>query len=519
MPQDLLQIGLEHHRNGRLLQADSSYRAALQENPADVEAMHWLGVLLTQAGQWKEAIHWLEQASAIRPADAAIQHNLGQAFLSSAQYDQAVSAFETAAFLSAMRAETRFSLGLALLGRRAEDDAPEAVIAFEQAHALGLDTPEVHRQLGAAFLATNAVDEAISSLNTAIKKHEDAPSRYLLAMAYQRKGDTREVRKSLLKALEINDQFARGWAALAGLEQQSGNFAQAAAFYRRALVINPNDPAVHQAFAHVLAEMGHRDEATAALKQAVRASRVPADSETGDIAALERRIKLDSLGSELHYTLATITNLTPPAQIPAALLTDLFDRYAADFDDHLRGKLKYTLPEKITDAIAAVRSPDIVDVLDLGCGTGLCGPLLRPWARLLSGVDISPGMIEMAKARKIYDTLEVSDLVEAMRKAKRAYDLLVAADVLLYIGDLSGVFEAAAACLRPGGIFAYSVEAGGGDRYHLQAKSKRFAHSIAYLQKIAAMYGFVQESFESVTARLDAEKPVPAYLAVVRLAP
>ena len=104
-----------------------------------------------------------------------------------------------------------------------------------------------------------------------------------------------------------------------------------------------------------------------------------------------------------------------------------------------------------------------------------------------------------------------------MRRAEKAFDLLVAADVLLYVGDLSPVFEAAAKCLRPEGLFAYSVEAGSGDRYYLQTKSKRFAHSEPYLKKLAAMYGFTEESFEPVTARFDAGKPVPAYLVVLRL--
>jgi predicted TPR repeat methyltransferase len=195
----------------------------------------------------------------------------------------------------------------------------------------------------------------------------------------------------------------------------------------------------------------------------------------------------------------------------------LFDRYADTFDEHLREQLQYTLPEKITDAIAAVRPSQPIDILDLGCGTGLCGPLLRPWARHLCGIDLSPAMIEQARARGVYDALEACDLVVALRRAERSFDLLVAADVLLYVGDLSPVFEAAAKCLRPGGLFAYSVESGAGDRYYLQEKSKRFAHSRPYLQKLAAMYGFVEESFESVTARLDAGQPVPAYLAVVRL--
>ena len=73
MPQDLLQIGLEHHRNGRLTQAETAYRALLKDDPANAMGMHWLGVLCSQAGQWEDAMHWLEQAAALRPTDAAFQ--------------------------------------------------------------------------------------------------------------------------------------------------------------------------------------------------------------------------------------------------------------------------------------------------------------------------------------------------------------------------------------------------------------------------------------------------------------
>ena len=256
--------------------------------------------------------------------------------------------------------------------------------------------------------------------------------------------------------------------------------------------------------------MGQRRPSVGKSREA-RLQSPPLRQQLGAIAS-----KLDSLGSELHYTLATVANLSPPAQIPAVLLTELFDRYASTFDEHLRNTLQYTLPEKITDAVAALRPNLPMDILDLGCGTGLCGPLLKPWARWLAGIDLSPAMIEQAKAREVYDRLEVCDLVDALRKADRSFDLLIAADVLLYLGDLSGVFDAATRALRPGGLFAYSVESGAGDRYYLQAKSKRFAHSEPYLKKLAAMHGFHEESFESVTARLDAERPVPAYLVVLR---
>jgi predicted TPR repeat methyltransferase len=103
-----------------------------------------------------------------------------------------------------------------------------------------------------------------------------------------------------------------------------------------------------------------------------------------------------------------------------------------------------------------------------------------------------------------------------MQQAPRGYDLLVAADVLIYLGDLFPVFSAAAACLRPGGQFAFSVEAGGGERFNLVQKSRRFTHARPYLEKLAAMHGFEQLAFNPIVARQENEKPVIGYLVVLR---
>ena len=518
MPQDFLEIGREHHRNGRLTQAQASYRELLTIEPGNADAMHWLGVLYSQAAQWDDAMHWLEQAVAVRPGDAAFLHNLGQAAINSGRLQQAVAAFEAAAAFDPERAELRYFLAVALLARGAKDDAEEAVIALRQANALGMDTAELHRQLGAALLAANLPDEAKISLHVALEKNQnDAPTRYLLAIVHQRKNETAAVRKNLLKALEIDPVFSRGWSALGRLEADAENWNQAISLYRRALAIKPEDPATLNALGQALLLVGKREESMAAMREAVRASRLSSATPAGTVADLERKIALDPMCAELHYTLATVTHLTPPARIPAALLTDLYERYAGGFDEHLREKLHYRMPEMITDAIAAAQPARPMDILDLGCGTGLCAPLLRPWASVLCGVDISAAMIEQAKARNLYDRLEVADLVLAMQLAKRSFDLLVAADVLIYLGDLSPVFEAAAECLRAGGLFAYSVEAGGGERYHLQAKSFRFAHAKPYLQKLASMYGFHEVSFDLVSARTEAQVPVASYMVVLRL--
>src|SRR5438309_403288 len=97
MPQDLLQIALEHHRAGRLRQAEANYRALLDASPNDADALHWLGVLLYQAGAAGEAIPLLQRAAELRPADPAFQHNLAQAYLSNGRPDDAVAAFGRAA--------------------------------------------------------------------------------------------------------------------------------------------------------------------------------------------------------------------------------------------------------------------------------------------------------------------------------------------------------------------------------------------------------------------------------------
>src|SRR5256885_7102352 len=118
----------------------------------------------------------------------------------------------------------------------------------------------------------------------------------------------------------------------------------------------------------------------------------------------------------LHSPAAPPTKTPPPPLVPPAAVAGLFDKYAENFDQHLQGKLEYRAPELLVDAIAATKPQKPLDILDLGCGTGLCGPLLRPMASTLCGVDLSPAMIEKCKARGVYDRLELCELVQALRQ-------------------------------------------------------------------------------------------------------
>ncbi len=123
-------------------------------------------------------------------------------------------------------------------------------------------------------------------------------------------------------------------------------------------------------------------------------------------------------------------------------------------------------------------------VLDAGCGTGLCGRLLKPWARLLAGCDLSEGMLRLAHARRIYDTLHQAELVHYLDTQPPAFDVVVAADTLCYFGELGDAMAAASRALRPGGWLIFTVEALDGDSQpgHQLRPTGRYAHSADYVR-------------------------------------
>src|SRR4029077_10060116 len=129
----------------------------------------------------------------------------------------------------------------------------------------------------------------------------------------------------------------------------------------------------------------------------------------------------------------------------------LFDDYADRFDTHLVGILRYRAPHAILAAlqdVCADRPPRFAHALDLGCGTGLMGEAIRPFAERLDGVDLSPLMLAKARAKLVYDRLAEAEIVAFVRGSPdRAFDLVLAADVLVYVADLAPVFSEVARTL------------------------------------------------------------------------
>jgi len=245
-----------------------------------------------------------------------------------------------------------------------------------------------------------------------------------------------------------------------------------------------------------LQALGRRDEAVAASREALR---------------------LEPHNESLQHHLNALEQVHSD-RAPGGYVRKLFDGYAAKFDRHLTQELRYDIPRAIVALLKEQNVLPGVDVLDLGCGTGLVGPEIKSMARSLVGVDLSPKMLEKAEQRGIYDELVTADLLDYLRPAERSsMDVAVAADVFVYLGDLSEIFRQVRGILRPAGLFAFSVEAGEeSGRDFTLATSGRYSHARAYIRRLAQEADFAEAVCISTVIRNEKGSPVHGYVFVLR---
>ena len=287
------------------------------------------------------------------------------------------------------------------------------------------------------------------------------------------------------------------WFHLAQTRQMLDQPAAALDAYDRCVALRPNHGITWSQRGSALRELGRADEAAASFERALA---------LGDDPGLN------------HYYLAAARGDAGPAAAPVDYVQRLFDDYAADFDHHLVDELGYCAPDVLQRLVVGLQRPGFGSVLDLGCGTGLCAPLLRPLAQRLQGVDLSAAMIDRARDRGLYDALQQAELCQYLASTDERFDLIVACDVLIYLGDLAPVWSGARRVLRPGGVFAFSVEAGAATRdFQLQA-SLRYAHGEQPLRAQAAAHGFAVLRTDTAALRVDQAQTVTGQYWVVSVA-
>ena len=350
-----------------------------------------------------------------------------------------------------------------------------------------------------------------------------------LGSALQARRIFNEAIKAFQQAIELNPGFVLAYNNLGNALRAVGNQDAAASAFQSAIKIYPNYALAHFNLGDLLHAQERYDEAIASMKRALALEPEFADAsnslavlymkkgDTGEAINMFRRIlELDKDNASVRHLLAALEGQAS-TETPSDYVVELFDGYAASFEHHLVGELEYQTPQKLYDAVEEFirdRQSEL-DVIDLGCGTGLCGPLFRKHASFLKGVDLSPGMLVRAKERNIYDKLVEGDLTVGLGTERDVYDMVIAADVFVYVGELRQVFEATVRTLRPGGLFAFSLEAEEGSDDFVLRPTGRYAHSIGYMRRLAQAAGLRELRLEESVLRIERGQPMDGYIVVL----
>ena len=204
----------------------------------------------------------------------------------------------------------------------------------------------------------------------------------------------------------------------------------------------------------------------------------------------EKYLEAHPEDAEVRHILTALRDEAPPARVPDECIQQLYKKFSAFYESNMVDTLGYEAPQRLEELLEGVLG-DAKDlrILDLGCGTGLSGLMLKRWAAHLTGVDLSPEMVEKARARDIYDRLEVAELTAFLERDTGPYDLAVACDTLIYFGDLEAVMKRVKMRIRDLGVFAFSVERGDAKPYRL-SDSGRYTHSEDHIRAAAKATGF-----------------------------
>jgi predicted TPR repeat methyltransferase len=296
-----------------------------------------------------------------------------------------------------------------------------------------------------------------------------ADRRFDFARDLQLNGDLAAAADLLLQATELAPGFASAWFTLGEIRQQ----------------------------------LGERDAATAAFRKAKEAD--PDDRH----------------GASLRLMLLGAQQLSA---MPSAYVRALFDQYAPKFETALVGDLRYRGPALLFQAVLSVRSAArkpafFRRAIDLGCGTGLAATAFARGVDHFIGIDLSPRMIEQARATGLYAQLEVSEMLEGLRgKPDASADLVLAADAMVYLSDLAPVLGEVKRVLADGGLLAFTVETQAGDGVIL-GQGLRYAHGVAYVRASVEAAGLGLLQLEDLSARNEDNAPVPGLVVVASRIP
>lgn len=345
-------------------------------------------------------------------------------------------------------------------------DVPAATAAYERSIALAPAAADPHNNLGALYQAAGRLEEAEARFQRAIELdpgHANAHNN--LGLLCQARNDIRGAVRNFSNAITLAPRASDGRKLLATAYCRLGRIEDAAGVYREWLQEDPGNP-------------------------------------------------------EALHMLAACSAATVPGRASDAFLEATFDSFARSFEKQLMEHLHYRAPQLCGAMLEQYLPPPARQfaLLDAGCGTGLCGPLMAPWAASLTGVDLSSGMLDRARNKGVYDVLEKAELTAFLERSCERWDVVLSADTLVYFGDLEPALAAARGGLRPDGLLVFTVEACADEanRPWELLPHGRYAHTPSYVEAVLASAGLALLGIAREVLRFEAGDPVNGWVVTAR---
>ena len=420
-----------------------------------------------------------EQNTALLPA-ALRKHLDGDLAAAEALYRQIILAEPGAA-------QARHYLGFLLQQTSRLQEAFEQLtdaIAIDDRHA------EWHFNLGIVLSKQGLAAAAIDAITRAIAID---PEKYFywtnLGAAYESNREWTRAEQCYRAATEIDPHCPDAFYLLSALCLKLERFQEARYFNYSGIVVAPAGSQSRIVLGQAYHELGRADEA---------------------IALFENWLLAEPDNPVAAHLLAAYRGRQQPAQCSSRYVEQTFDGFAHSFENVL-GRLNYCGPQLVQDHLATLDIPAAsLSVLDLGCGTGLVGEKLKPYARELIGVDLSQAMLDQAAAKQIYLQLHKSDITDFLRASSGHYDLIACMDTFTYLGRLDEAIVSIYGRLNPGGRLLFSTEKllGVHEQDYRLNISGRYSHHHDYLKTLLGKTGFTIQKICDVPIRKESGCPI-----------
>lgn len=518
----------ELHRTGQLDAAKTGYLNYLQSHANDIETWDALSILCAQQDNMAEAIGYLQKALAIAPthpilnlhlanmykmekAYAKASHilknlvklypdytpalnNLGTVYYAEGKWDDAIQTYRETIQKQPDYIDAYYNLGLALTK---QNQWNEAIQNYQTLLELIPDHFAARFQLGCVLMYNNQIEEALTVFLEIEANHPNHfETQTNLATCYLKQGALNAAKNHYFKALELTPDDAQIFFNLGVINMQQGQTDVAIQHYQRALQLSPDNFSIHNNLGVAFLTTQHLSLATYHLQEALH-------------------LQPDNIS--IQHTLDFISERKHLVASPPEYIKSLFDSYADHYEQHLLQALQYQLPHAFLNMVLAITTPlsHAWNILDLGCGTGLCGDIFKPYAKRLVGIDLSSKMLDMAAEKKSYDELILGDITTYLTNKMACYHLILAGDTLVYMGDLKPIFKAISTALVEEGLCVFNTEIDEEKDFNINP-SGRFTHHKKYIEKLASDSQLDIVSYEKTITRMQNNEAVYGHLFVLK---